>query len=114
MDVQRLAADLCLLVPFVTPLQNAVSYEQSNHSGAYAAEMEDVLRRFNAILEALSNVTGVPLPTNTTTDQEGDEEDTGHRDASMSPAVSGRNTRQVNDQNALPSPPPTVSVQQYI
>ncbi len=108
MDAHRLAADLCLLTPFITPLQNTLCYELSNHSGEYADDFSDVRGRFDALLEAISNITGVPITTEAppVTDPV-DGEINLHEDESRSPMVSGshRDTRQANQ---LPTAATTV------
>ncbi len=109
MDAHRLAADLCLLTSFIAPLQNTLCYELSNHSGEYADDFSDVRGRFDALLEAISNITGVPITTEAppVTDPVDEEEINVHEDESRSPMVSGshRDTRQANQ---LPTAAATV------
>ncbi len=117
MDAHRLAADLCLLTPFIVPLQNALCYELNNHSSEFEADIRIVRDQFSAYLEAISNITGVPLTTDSpsTTGLPGTEGE--HlENSSRSPTVSRsyRNTRRaLNNQLPLPAVP-TTQVQKYM
>lgn len=98
--------DQCLLTDFVTPLQNAISYEHDNHMGQYANDMDRIRENFDAVLRAMSNITSVALPT-----EEPDEETDSNEEMSRTSFTSSRNTRQTNNNDE--EEPSTVEVQWY-
>ncbi len=100
MDAHRLAADLCLLTPFIAPLQNALCYEVNNHSGELESDIRSIQGQFNVILEVISNITGVSVtPETPPTTGPPAEEGGDSVDGSRSPMVSRshRDTRQANE-----------------
>lgn len=123
MHLERLAADLCVLNEFMTALVNVLNYEENNHAAELAGSIRDIQCRVGTILEALSNITGIPLPIEVSPTEEEREEQADNEDSSdsmqidqsTSPSISGshrdsRDTRQ-QENNNIPSAPTMVSSQ---